>query len=42
MKSNQVWVCGEILIDLIPENSDNQKTAIVGGGPAIQRKPYHD
>jgi fructokinase len=34
-----IWVCGEVLIDLIPEsNNPGQKQAIVGGGPANTAK----
>ena len=33
---NQVWVTGEVLIDLIPDGSD--RTPIVGGGPANTAK----
>ena len=33
---NQVWVAGEVLIDLIPEGS--QRKPIVGGGPANTAK----
>ena len=33
---NQVWVAGEVLIDLIPEGSE--RTPIVGGGPANTAK----
>ena len=32
----QVWVTGEVLIDLIPEGSDRKP--IVGGGPANTAK----
>ena len=32
----QVWVTGEVLIDLIPEGSDRK--LIVGGGPANTAK----
>jgi len=28
--SNQVWVCGEVLIDLIPDGVERK--AVVGGG----------
>jgi len=34
--SNQVWVCGEVLIDLIPDGTERK--AIVGGGPANTAK----
>ena len=34
--SNQVWVCGEVLIDLIPDGSERKP--IVGGGPANTAK----
>jgi fructokinase len=34
--SKEIWVCGEALIDLIPQ--DHQKIAIVGGGPANTAK----
>ena len=34
--SNEIWVCGEALIDLIPQGE--QKVAIVGGGPANTAK----
>ena len=33
---NQVWVVGEVLIDLIPEGSE--RTPIIGGGPANTAK----
>ncbi len=34
--SNQVWVCGEVLIDLIPDGV--ARKAVVGGGPANTAK----
>ncbi len=34
--SNQVWVVGEVLIDLIPDGSERK--AVVGGGPANTAK----
>ena len=34
--SNQVWVCGEVLIDLIPNSTERR--AVVGGGPANTAK----
>lgn len=34
--SKEIWVCGEVLIDLIPRG--NKKVAIVGGGPANTAK----
>jgi fructokinase len=34
--SNQVWVCGEVLIDLIPDGKERR--AVVGGGPANTAK----
>jgi len=34
--NNEIWVCGEALIDLIPQG--DQKVAIVGGGPANTAK----
>ena len=34
--SNQVWVCGEVLIDLIPDGT--KRKALVGGGPANTAK----
>jgi len=34
--SNQVWVCGEVLIDLIPYGTERK--AVVGGGPANTAK----
>ena len=34
--SKQVWVCGEVLIDLIPEGTERRP--IVGGGPANTAK----
>ena len=34
--SNQVWVCGEVLIDLIPDGKERK--AVVGGGPANTAK----
>ena len=33
---NQVWVCGEVVIDLIPDNTERK--AVVGGGPANTAK----
>jgi len=34
--SKEIWICGEVLIDLIPR--DFQKLAVVGGGPANTAK----
>ena len=34
--SNEVWVCGEVLIDLIPDGTERR--AVVGGGPANTAK----
>ena len=34
--SNKVWVCGEVLIDLIPDGTERR--AVVGGGPANTAK----
>jgi len=34
--SNQVWVCGEVLIDLIPDGTERK--AVIGGGPANTAK----
>ena len=34
--SNQVWVVGEVLIDLIPDGTERK--AVVGGGPANTAK----
>ena len=34
--SNQVWVCGEVVIDLIPDGT--VRKAVVGGGPANTAK----
>ena len=34
--NNQVWVCGEVLIDLIPDGT--VRRAVVGGGPANTAK----
>jgi fructokinase len=34
--NNQVWVCGEVLIDLIPDGTERK--AVVGGGPANTAK----
>ena len=34
--SNQVWVCGEVLIDLIPDGKERRP--VVGGGPANTAK----
>ena len=31
-----IWVCGEVLIDLLP--GDSERIAIVGGGPANTAK----
>ncbi len=36
MSIGQVWVCGEVLIDLIPDGKERK--AIVGGGPANTAK----
>jgi fructokinase len=33
---HQVWVCGEVLIDLIPDGAEHR--AVVGGGPANTAK----
>jgi len=33
---NEVWVCGEVLIDLIPDGTERK--AVVGGGPANTAK----
>jgi len=32
LSTGQVWVCGEVLIDLIPDGTERK--AVVGGGPA--------
>ena len=34
--SNQVWVCGEVVIDLIPDGTERKP--VVGGGPANTAK----
>ena len=34
--SNQVWVCGEVLIDLIPDGTERKP--VIGGGPANTAK----
>ena len=34
--NKQVWVCGEVLIDLIPDSTEWR--AVVGGGPANTAK----
>ena len=34
--SNQVWVCGEVVINLIPDGTERK--AVVGGGPANTAK----
>jgi fructokinase len=36
--SKEIWVCGEVLIDLIPQPGTSEKAAIVGGGPANTAK----
>ena len=36
MTTGQVWVCGEVLIDLIPHGTERK--AVVGGGPANTAK----
>ena len=36
MTTGQVWVCGEVLIDLIPDGKERK--AVVGGGPANTAK----
>ncbi len=36
MSIGQVWVCGEVLIDLIPDGTERK--AVVGGGPANTAK----
>jgi fructokinase len=36
LSTGQVWVCGEVLIDLIPDSKERK--AIVGGGPANTAK----
>jgi fructokinase len=36
--TKEIWVCGEVLIDLIPQPGTSGKAAIVGGGPANTAK----
>jgi fructokinase len=36
LSTGQVWVCGEVLIDLIPDGTERK--AVVGGGPANAAK----
>jgi fructokinase len=36
--SQEIWVCGEVLIDLIPQSGKSEKAVIVGGGPANTAK----
>ena len=36
MTTGQIWVCGEVLIDLIPDGTERK--AVVGGGPANTAK----
>ena len=36
--TKEIWVCGEVLIDLIPQARTSEKAAIVGGGPANTAK----
>ena len=36
MSTGEVWVCGEVLIDLIPDGTERK--AVVGGGPANTAK----
>ena len=36
MSTGEVWVCGEVLIDLIPDGTEPK--AVVGGGPANTAK----
>jgi fructokinase len=36
LNTGQVWVCGEVLIDLIPDGTERK--AVVGGGPANTAK----
>jgi fructokinase len=36
LSTGQVWVCGEVLIDLIPDGTEGK--AVVGGGPANTAK----
>jgi fructokinase len=36
LSSGEVWVCGEVLIDLIPDGTERK--AVVGGGPANTAK----
>jgi fructokinase len=36
LSTGQVWVCGEVLIDLIPDGTECK--AVVGGGPANTAK----
>ncbi len=33
-----MWVCGEVVIDLIPDGTERR--AVVGGGPLILLKHY--
>ena len=33
-----MWVCGEVLVDLLPSNDGGERVAVIGGGPANTAK----
>ena len=33
-----VWVCGEVLVDLLPSSDGGERVAVIGGGPANTAK----
>ena len=33
-----IWVCGEVLVDLIPQPESNERVGIIGGGPVNTAK----
>ena len=36
--SEPVWVCGEVLVDLLPSSDGGERVAVIGGGPANTAK----
>ena len=36
--SAPVWVCGEVLVDLLPSSDGGERVAVIGGGPANTAK----
>ena len=36
--SAPMWVCGEVLVDLLPSIDGGERVAVIGGGPANTTK----